>query len=82
MNSETHMLNIPDALKALAPIPCFACTILTAISAGALITLDMQVEWEERSPFQRISALYFPNKRVWKVLKFQPTEIHGTTLTK
>lgn len=44
MDSETHMLNIPDGLKALASIPYFACTILIAINVGALIFLDVQRE--------------------------------------
>lgn len=38
MASEIHTLDTQGGLKAFAPIPHFACTILTAIKAGALIS--------------------------------------------
>lgn len=71
MDSETHVLNVPDGLKALAPIPCFACTILAAIRAGALILLDIQVEVGKEVSVSEDQHTV-PSKQ-----KFQPTETHG-----
>jgi len=69
MDSDTHVLDAPDGFKVFAPIPYFACTIVTAIKAGTLISQRATSQtsnwrWQKRCPFQRISVPCFPGKQV------------------